>query len=195
MDDNAYLLTSVANVNRFRSPPDIVNIRLFATSFKPTSRSKTSIRSIFCVCVHFRSNFSSLMKCMCSWGVNVSKAISNCGTKQDTFIIDSGSITLPLSEMRPFSGPRKRCDILARSVVLPAPLAPKIATNCPLFRFPLTLMQKETKYIDGQLKLRKHDKCQLLKMGIQFVSHSYHFEGFSSLPLDYGISNIEIPLF
>lgn len=136
------VLTSVARFNFLRSPPDRREIRVLATSRRPISRSKYSMRWFFRAFDHLRSNFNSPIKYKCSVGVSESMVISNCGTKHEILVIVLRSIEIPLIVISPCNGPRKRCAMHASKVVFPAPLAPSTATNWPLFKFPLTFSQK-----------------------------------------------------
>lgn len=131
-------LTSDARFNFLRSPPDNVEIRLFATFNKLSSRNRKSTRCFLREESHVRSSLSSAIKFKCSVGVSEPIVTSNCGTKHEMFVIAFRSTSLPLIKILPDNGPRKRCEMLANRVVLPAPLGPSTATRSPLFMLPLT---------------------------------------------------------
>lgn len=141
---NFLALTSAAKFNFFRSPPDNVEIRLLATFCKPNFHINVWIRWSFRARDQCRSNCSSPMKYKCSFGVKQSMVISNWGTKHDTLVILLCLMGLPFSNICPLIAPRKRCETLAKSVVLPAPLEPKIAIKFPDSIWPLT--GKRTKH-------------------------------------------------
>uniref|UniRef100_A0A1B0ABN8 Uncharacterized protein n=1 Tax=Glossina pallidipes TaxID=7398 RepID=A0A1B0ABN8_GLOPL len=69
-------------------------------------------------------------KC-CKRAVNVCTLMSNCGRKLEIRIICVRSIATLLTTTSPVKLPRKRCDIAANNVVLPAPLQPNTATKSP----------------------------------------------------------------
>uniref|UniRef100_A0A1B0AMC0 Uncharacterized protein n=1 Tax=Glossina palpalis gambiensis TaxID=67801 RepID=A0A1B0AMC0_9MUSC len=71
-------------------------------------------------------------KC-CKRAVNVCTLMSNCGRKLEIRIICVRSIATLLTTTSPVKLPRKRCDIAANNVVLPAPLQPNTATKSPVF--------------------------------------------------------------
>lgn len=80
------------------------------------------------------------IKYRCSYAVNVFTLISNCGKKLDMRVISSRPMTTPFNTTSPVKLPRKRCDMAASSVVLPAPLQPNMATKLPVFIWPLTAL-------------------------------------------------------